>query len=95
MNIRPTNDNILIQRIESEEQTEGGLFIPKTAQEKNNTGIIVGVGRGRILDNGQLIEPRVKTGDKVIFGKYANEIEIDNNKFVLIREDEIFGVIEE
>jgi chaperonin GroES len=84
-----------VQRLEEEEKTKGGIIIPDTAKEKPQQGKVVGVGEGKLLDNGTRIKPGVKAGDTVLFGKYSGtEINIDGQEYLILREDDIFGVIE-
>jgi chaperonin GroES len=90
--IRPLYDKILVKRLESEEKTAGGLFIPASAQEKPQAGRVQAVGAGRILTDGSLVPLAVKINDIVYFGKYSGT-EIDKG-FLIIREDEILGVVE-
>ena len=71
MNVRPLSDRILVQRLEEEEKTKGGIIIPDTAKEKPQQGKVVGVGEGKLLDNGTRVKPGVKAGDTVLFGKYS------------------------
>ena len=93
MKLRPLNDRVLIKRIASEEKTAGGLFIPETAKEKPQEGLVVAVGEGRHLDNGKIRPLEVKEGDKVFFRKYAgNEITIDGVEHTILREEEILAV---
>ena len=95
MKIRPLYDKILVKRVEDEEKTEGGIIIPDTAKEKQSEGEIVAVGKGRKTDDGKLVKPDVKPGEKVLFSKYAGtEFEIDGVEYVIMREDDILGVIE-
>jgi chaperonin GroES len=95
MQIRPLYDRIVVKRLEREAQTKGGIFIPDTAQEKPMEGRVVAVGRGKLLDNGRLIEPRVKKGDRVLFGKYSgSEVELGGDEHVIVREEDILAVIE-
>ncbi|MDR2368187.1 MAG: co-chaperone GroES [Deltaproteobacteria bacterium] len=95
MNVRPLSDRILVQRLEEEEKTKGGIIIPDTAKEKPQQGKVVGVGDGKLLDNGTRIKPGVKPGDTVLFGKYSGtEIKIDGQEYLILREDDIFGIIE-
>ncbi|MDY6851155.1 MAG: co-chaperone GroES, partial [Thermodesulfobacteriota bacterium] len=83
MNVRPLQDRIIVQRIEEEETTVGGIIIPDTAKEKPQQGKIIAVGKGKVLDNGTRIEPDVKTGDKVLFGKYAGtEVKLDGEEYL-------------
>ena len=95
MKLRPLHDRILIKRLEAEEKTKGGIIIPETAKEKPVEGKVIAVGNGRILENGQKIAMDVKVGDVVLFGKYSgNEVKIDGEEHVVLKEDEIFAIIE-
>ena len=95
MNVRPLQDRIIVQRTDEEETTVGGIIIPDTAKEKPQQGKIIAVGKGKVLDNGTRIEPDVKTGDKVLFGKYAGtEVKLDGEEYLIMREDDILGVLE-
>ncbi|HDD44418.1 MAG TPA: co-chaperone GroES [Candidatus Desulfofervidus auxilii] len=96
MRIRPLHDRVLVKRIEEETKTKGGIIIPDTAKEKPIKGEVIAVGEGRILDNGQKVPMSVKVGDKIIFSKYAGtEIKIEGEEHLIMREDDILGVIEE
>ena len=93
--IRPLNDRIIVRRIEDQEQMRGGLYIPDTAKEKPQEGEVIAVGQGRILNNGERVAMDIKAGDKVLFGKYAGtEIKLDNEEYLILREDDVLGVIE-
>ncbi|HLG14707.1 MAG TPA: co-chaperone GroES [Blastocatellia bacterium] len=93
--VRPLHDRVLVRRIEEQEQVRGGIIIPDTAKEKPQEGQVIAVGSGKVLDSGTRIEPGVKVGDKVLFGKYSGtEIKLDDEEFLIMREDEILGVIE-
>jgi chaperonin GroES len=95
MNIRPLYDRIVVKRIEEKEQVQGGIIIPDTAKEKPQQGEVVAVGRGKRLENGTLVPLDVKVGDRVLFGKYSgNEIKLDGVEYLIMREDEVLGVIE-
>jgi chaperonin GroES len=95
MKIKPLNDRVLVLRIEEEEKTSGGLIIPDTAKEKPQEGKVVAVGPGKLDDDGKRIPLDVKKNDRVLFGKYAgNEIKIDGVEHLIMREDDILGVIE-
>jgi len=95
MKVRPLQDRILVQRIEEEETTKGGIIIPDTAKEKPQQGKVIAVGKGKVLDNGARVEPDVKEGNTVLFGKYAGtEIKLDGEDYLIMREDDILGVIE-
>ena len=95
MKIRPLHDRVIVQRIEEEEKTKGGIIIPDTAKEKPQEGKVVAVGPGKILENGTKTTLDVKVGDKILFGKYSGtEIKIEGEEFLMMREDDILGVIE-
>ena len=95
MKIRPLYDRILVKRIEEQNKTAGGLYIPDTAKEKPMEALVVAVGNGKIQDNGSLRKLEVKAGDKVLFSKYSgNEIKIDGVDHLILREDDILGVLE-
>ncbi len=95
MKIRPLGDRILVKRIKEEEKTKGGIIIPDTAKEKPQEGKVVAVGKGKVTEDGKLIAPEVKAGDKVLFGKYSgSEIKLDGEEHLIMREDDILGVLE-
>ncbi|HRI54925.1 MAG TPA: co-chaperone GroES [Pseudomonadota bacterium] len=95
MKIRPLHDRILLKRKTEEERTAGGLYIPDSAKERATQATVVAVGKGRILQDGTVVSLKVKPGDTVLFGKYAgNEIKLDGEELMLMREDEILAVIE-
>ena len=95
MNIRPLHDRIIVERLEEETKTAGGLIIPDTAKEKPQRGQIVAVGKGKVTEDGKVLGMDVKIGDKILFGKYAGtEIKIDGKEFLMMREDDVLGVIE-
>jgi len=95
MNIRPLHDRIIVERLEEETKTAGGLIIPDTAKEKPQEGKIVAVGKGKSNEEGKVLPLDVKVGDKVLFGKYAGtDIKIDGKEYLMMREDDILGVIE-
>jgi chaperonin GroES len=95
MKVRPLNDRVLIKRLEAKEQVKGGIIIPDTAKEKPMEGEVVAVGPGRLDDDGKRIAMAVKAGEKVLVGKYAGtEIKIDDVEHVIVREDEILGIVE-
>jgi chaperonin GroES len=95
MKIRPLHDRVIVQRIEEEEKTKGGIIIPDTAKEKPQEGKVIAVGPGKILENGTKTTLDVKVGDKILFGKYSGtEIKIEGEEFLMMREDDILGVIE-
>ncbi len=95
MKIRPLHDRILVKRTEEEEKTKGGIIIPDTAKEKPVEGKVVAVGNGKILDNGTKVPLDVKVGDTVLFSKYGgSEVKIDGVEHLIMREDDILGIIE-
>jgi chaperonin GroES len=95
MKIRPLQDRIIVKRIEEEEKTRGGIIIPDTAKEKPMEGEVIAVGSGKVLENGTKQAPEVKKGDRVLFGKYSGtEVKIDGVEHLIMREDDILGIIE-
>ena len=95
MNLRPLQDRIIVKRVEEETKTAGGLFIPETAKEKPQRGEIVAVGNGKKTEDGKVLPLDVKVGDIVLFGKYAGtEVKVDNNDYLMMREDDILAVVE-
>lgn len=95
MKIRPLNDRVLVIRIEEEEKTAGGIIIPDTAKEKPQEGRVVAVGSGKLNENGERIPLEVKKNDRVLFSKYGgNETKIDGVEHLIMREDDILGIIE-
>ncbi len=95
MNLRPLQDRIIVKRLEEENKTSGGIYIPDTAKEKPQKGEIIAVGKGKLTEDGKLLPVDLKVGDKVLFGKYAGtEIKIDGVDYLIMREDDILGVIE-
>ena len=95
MKLRPLQDRILIKRIEEKETVKGGIIIPDTAKEKPQEGEVVAIGNGKKTDDGKVIPIDVKVGDRVLFGKYSgNDIKIDEQEYLILREDEILGVLE-
>jgi len=95
MQLRPLYDRILVKRIEEEETVQGGIIIPDTAKEKPQQGEVVAVGKGKRLEDGKIIPLEVKVGDRVLFGKYAgNEVKIDGQEYLILREDEVLGILE-
>ena len=95
MKIRPLNDRVLVIRIEEEEKTKGGIIIPDTAKEKPQEGRVIAVGTGKLNENGERIPLAVKENDRVLFSKYGgNDIKIDGVEHLILREDDILGIIE-
>ena len=95
MKIRPLQDRVIVKRLPEEEKTKGGIFIPDSAKEKPQQGEVVAVGKGKVADDGKLIKPEVSVGDKVLFSKYGGtEVKIDGEELLIMREDDILGIIE-
>ncbi len=95
MKIRPLQDRVIVQRIEEEEKTKGGLIIPDTAKEKPQEGKIIAVGKGKLNEDGKITPLDVKVNDRVLFGKYSGtEINIDGEEHLIMREEDILGIIE-
>jgi chaperonin GroES len=95
MKLRPLQDRILVKRVEEETKTAGGLFIPETAKEKPQRGEIVAVGNGKKTEDGKVLPLDVKVGDTVLFGKYAGtEVKVDNEEYLMMREDDLLAVVE-
>jgi chaperonin GroES len=95
MNIRPLHDRIVVRRVEEKETMQGGLYIPDSAKEKPQEGEVVAVGKGKRLENGTVTPLDVKAGDRILFGKYSgSEIKVDGEELLIMREDEVLGVLE-
>ncbi|MBC2734244.1 MAG: co-chaperone GroES [Desulfobacteraceae bacterium] len=95
MKIRPLNDRVLVQRMEEETKTKGGIIIPDTAKEKPAEGKIIAAGNGRLGDDGKRIPLEIKKGDRVLFSKYGGtEVKVDGEEYLIMREDDILGIIE-
>ena len=93
--IRPLHDRVLIKRVEEQETVRGGIIIPDTAKEKPQEGEVVAVGTGKRLENGQVTPMEVKAGDRVLFGKYSgSDIKLDGEEYMIMREDEVLGVLD-
>jgi|SRR5438552_3649595 chaperonin GroES len=96
MKVRPLHDRVIIERIEEGEQKVGGIIIPDTAKEKPQQGKVIAAGKGKIEKDGKVTPLDVKAGDIILFGKYAGqEIKVDGNEYLIMREEEILGVIEQ
>jgi len=96
MKIRPLHDRVIVKRVEEERKTAGGIVIPDSATEKPSQGKVLAVGNGKILENGQVRALDVKVGDRVLFGKYAgSEVKVDGEELIVMREEDIMGVLEE
>ncbi len=95
MKLKPLHDRILIQRIEEEKTTQGGIIIPDTAKEKPAEGKVVAVGTGKLDENGKRVALDVKKGDRILFGKYSGtEVKIEGEEYLILREDDVLGIIE-
>ncbi len=95
MKIRPLQDRVIVKRIEEEEKSKGGIIIPDTAKEKPQEGKVVAVGKGKLNDDGKITPLDVKVNDLILFGKYSGtEINVDGEEHLIMREDDILGVIE-
>jgi chaperonin GroES len=95
MKIRPLQDRILVKRIDEEEKTKGGIIIPDTAKEKPMEGKVIAAGKGKLDDDGKVHPLDVKKGDRVLFSKYSGtEVSIDGEEHLIIREDDVLGVVE-
>lgn len=96
MNIRPLHDRVIVRRLEEERKSPGGIVIPDTATEKPIQGKVVAVGKGKILENGEVRPMDVKVGDRVLFGKYSGtEVKIAGEEYLVLREEDLMGVIED
>ena len=92
--VRPLHDRIIVQRLEEEEQQVGGIIIPDTAKEKPQQGKVVAVGKGKVKEDGGILPMDVKNGDTILFGKYSGqEIKLDGDDYLIMREDEVLGVV--
>ncbi len=95
MRVRPLHDRIMVRRVEEKESVKGGIIIPDTAKEKPQEGEVIAVGHGKKTEEGKVIPLDVKAGDRILLGKYSGtEIKIDNEEYLIVREDEVLGVIE-
>ncbi len=95
MRLRPLHDRVIVQRIEEETKTPGGIIIPDTAKEKPQQGKIIAVGNGKLLEDGKVIPLTVKEGDRVLFSKYAGtEVKVQGEEYLIMREDDILAIVE-
>lgn len=95
MKFRPLHDRILVERVESEEVTKGGIILPDTAKEKPQQGKVIAVGNGKKTEDGKLIPLEIKAGDVILFGKYSgSEIKIEGDEFLIMKEDDVLGIVE-
>jgi chaperonin GroES len=94
LNVRPLNDKIVVRRVEAEEKTKGGIVLPDTAKEKPKEGVVIALGNGKLLDNGNRAQFQVKEKDRVIFSSYAGtEIKIDGQEYLIMNEDDVLAVL--
>ena len=94
MKIRPLYDRIVVKRLDEKEQTRSGLFIPDSAKEKPQEAEVVAVGQGKRLEDGKIVPMEVKPGDRILFGKYSgNEITLDGEDYLIMREDDVLGIL--
>ena len=95
MKLRPLGDHVVVKPLEAEDKTPGGIVLPDTAKEKPTKGEVIAVGKGRTLSNGRVVEPQVKKGDKVYYGRYSGtEVKVDGTEFKIVTENDILAVIE-
>ncbi len=95
LNVRPVGDRVIISALPQEEKSAGGIILPDTAKEKPQQGEVVAVGKGRIGDNGELIEMTVKAGDRVLYGKYSGtEVKIQGEDYLIVKESEILAIVD-
>lgn len=95
MKLKPLHDRILVERVEEAEKTKGGIIIPDSAKEKPAEGKVVAAGDGRVGEDGKRIPLQVKTGDRILFGKYSGtEVKVDGEEYLIMREDDVLGIIE-
>ncbi len=95
MSLRPLQDRILVERVEEDEKTKGGIIIPDTAKEKPAEGKVVSVGIGRVGEDGKMLPMELKVGDRILFSKYGGtDVKIDGNDYLIMRQDDVLGVVE-
>ena len=94
INLKPLADRVIIKPSEAEETTKGGIILPDTAKEKPIEGTVVAVGPGKVADDGKLVKPEIKVGDKVLYGKYSGtEVSVEGEEYLIMRESDIFAII--
>jgi chaperonin GroES len=94
VNLKPLADRVIVRVIEAEEKTKGGIVLPDTAKERPQEGEVLAVGSGRRLDDGTVVKPQVKVGDKVLFSKYGGtEVKLDGTEYLIMREEDILGIL--
>lgn len=93
--IKPLYDRVLVKRLENEQMSAGGIIIPDTAQEKTQMGAVIATGEGKLMNDGSVRALKIKSGDKILFGKYSGtEIKVDSAEYLMLREDELLGIVE-
>ncbi|MBU0683902.1 MAG: co-chaperone GroES [Candidatus Omnitrophota bacterium] len=94
MKVRPLGDRVLVEVLEAQETTKGGIVLPDTAKEKQQEAKVIAVGKGKVSDDGKIISPEVKEGDIILFGKYSGtELKVDNKDLLMLREEDILGIV--
>ncbi|MBI4435871.1 MAG: co-chaperone GroES [Candidatus Omnitrophica bacterium] len=94
MNLKPLGDKVIVEILNAEEKTKGGIVLPDTAKEKPQEGKVIAVGTGKTLSNGKIVTPRVKPGDRIIFGKYSgNEVEVEDHEYLIVNEEDILAIV--
>ena len=94
MNLKPLGDKVIVEILNAEEKTKGGIVLPDTAQEKPQQGKVIAVGNGKTLSNGKVVPPSVKPGDRIIFGKYSgNEVAVGENEYLIVNEEDILAIV--
>ena len=94
LKLKPIGERVIVERVASKEKSDGGLYLPDSAQEKPQEGKVIAVGSGKTLKNGKVVPPSVKAGDRILFGKYSgSELKVDGKEFVFLNEDEILAII--
>ena len=95
MNLRPLGDKVIVEILDAEEKTKGGIVLPDTAQEKPQQGKVVAVGSGKTLPSGKVVTPSVKPGDQILFGKYSgNEVEVADGEYLIVNEEDILAIVQ-
>ena len=95
MKIRPLQDRVIVERVQEEEKSRGGIIIPDTAKEKPQEGKVIAVGKGKVNEDGKLLPLTVKSGDRILFAKYSGtEVKLNGNEYLIMREDDILGIVE-
>jgi len=95
MKLKPLDNRVIVEQLDAEEKTSGGIYLPDTAKEKPQIAKVIAVGPGKLLDSGERVAMNVKKNDEVIYGKYAgNDVEVDGKKYVILRETDLLGIVE-